>query len=66
MDETFKWFTIADLSEYEDKYVCLVGKEVASADEDPEVAYRKAKDKYPDREIVIWKVVPAGSYIFGG
>ena len=28
MNETFKWFTTADLSEYEDKYVCLAGKEV--------------------------------------
>ena len=28
MDETLKWFMTADLSEYEDKSVCFMGKEV--------------------------------------
>ena len=43
MDTSLEWFTEADLSEYEDKYICIVGKEVVSADEDPEVAYSEAK-----------------------
>jgi hypothetical protein len=56
MDETFRWFTTVDLSEYEDKYVSMVNKEVVCADEDLEVAYMEAKKKYPDREVVLWKV----------
>lgn len=39
-------------------------KEVVCADEDPEVAYREAKKKYPDKEIVLWKVIPDEIYIF--
>lgn len=64
MDETFNWFTKADLSKYEDKYISIVGEEVVYADEDPEVAYRNAKDKYPDKEIVLWKVPHGEAFIF--
>lgn len=64
MDETFKWFTTADLSKYEDKYISIVEKEVVYADEDPEVAYTEAKKKYPSKEIVLWRVLPSGVYIF--
>jgi len=64
MDETFNWFTKADLSQYEDKYISIVGKEVVCADEDPEVVYTKAKEKYPDKEIVLWKVPHGEAFIF--
>lgn len=64
MDETFRWFTTADLSKYEDKYISIVEKEVVYADEDPEVAYTEAKKRYPDKEIVLWKVLPSGIFIF--
>ena len=64
MDETFSWFTKADLSKYEDKYICIVDKEIACAHEDPEVAYTEAKKKYPDKEIVLWKVPLGEIFIF--
>ena len=64
MDETFNWFTKADLSKYEDKYISIVDKHVVCADDDPEIAYATAKKKYPDREIVLWKVLPGEIYIF--
>lgn len=64
VDKTFKWFTTADLSKYEDKYVSIVGEQVVCADEDPEVAYAKAKEKYPDNEIVLWKVPRSKTFIF--
>ncbi|MBI1922970.1 hypothetical protein HYR99_01835 [Candidatus Poribacteria bacterium] len=48
MDETFNWFTKADLSQYEDKSISIVGKEIVCADEQPEIAYTEAKKKYPD------------------
>lgn len=43
MNETFKLFATADLSEYDNKYVSIVDAEVVFADEDPEVAYNEAK-----------------------
>lgn len=64
MDETFNWFTTADLSEYEDKYVSIVNKEVVCADENPEVAYTNAKEKYPNKEVVLWKVPSGETFIF--
>jgi len=64
MDETFRWFTTADLSRYEDKYVSIVEKEVVYADEAPEVAYTEAKRRYPDKEIVLWKVPRSETFIF--
>ena len=64
MDKTFNWFTKADLRRYEDKYVSIVDKEVVCADEDPEVAYTEAKKKYPDKEVVLWKVPHGETFIF--
>ncbi len=64
MDETFNWFTKADLSKYEDKYISIVDKEVVCADEDPEIVYQDAKKKYPDKEIVLWKVPLGETFIF--
>lgn len=64
VDKTFKWFTTADLSKYEDKYVSIVEEQVVCADEDPEVAYAKAKERYPDSEIVLWKVPRSEAFIF--
>ena len=63
MDETFKWFTTADLSKYEDKYISIVDKEVVCANEDPEVAYKEAKKRYPDKEIVLWKVPRSETFV---
>jgi len=64
MDENFNWFTKADFSQYEDQYICIVNKEVVCADDDPEIAYRTAKSKYPDKEIVLWKVPYGETFIF--
>ena len=64
MDESFTWFTTADLSKYEDKYIAIVDKNVISADEDPEVVYTNAKEKYPDKEVVLWKVPHGDTFIF--
>ena len=64
MDEAFNWFTKADLREYEDKYISIVGEEVVCADEDPEVAYMNAKKKYPSKEVVLWKVPHGETFIF--
>lgn len=64
MDKTFEWFTKADLRKYVDKYVSIVDRKVVSADKDPEKAYKKAKMKYPDKEVVLWKVPQSDTFIF--
>jgi len=64
VDETYRWFTTADLSEYEDKYTSIVDKEVICADEDPEVAYTTAKKKHPNKEVVLWKVPRGDASVF--
>jgi hypothetical protein len=64
MDETFHWFTKADFKKYANKYVSIVGKKVVFADEDPEVAYKEAKKKYPQKEVVLWKVPQGDTFIF--
>lgn len=64
MDRTFIWFTKADLRKYEDKYISIVDRRVICADEDPEVAYTNAKEKYPGKEVVLWKVPHGETFIF--
>ena len=64
MDENFAWFTKADLTKYEDKYICIVNKKVVSANADPEIAFRNAKRKHPDKEIAVWKVPQGETFIF--
>lgn len=66
MDKTFKWFTVADLRKYEDKYVSIVDQRVVCADVDFGVALKKAKKKYPNKEEVLWKVLCGDSFIGGG
>lgn len=64
MDKTFEWFTKADLSPYQDKYICIVDKDIVFADDDPEVAYTKAKERFPNKEVVLWKVPHGETFIF--
>ena len=63
-DKTFEWFTTADLCRYRDKYITIVGEEIVSTDEDPEIAYNIAKEKYPDAEVVLWKVPDEDIFVF--
>ena len=63
-DKTLKWFTKADLTKYQDKYISIVDEKVICADEEPEIVYRKAKEKYPDKEVVLWKVPSGKNFIF--
>lgn len=51
IDETFNWFTKAELSKYEVEYVSIVDSKVLGADEYPEEAYKIAKKKYRDNEV---------------
>jgi hypothetical protein len=56
MNETVEWFVAADLREYAEKYVAIVGKRVISSGDDPEKVYNEAKTKCPKDEVILWKV----------
>ncbi len=56
MNDTMKWFAKADLKKFESKYIAIVGEEVISSGDDPEAVYSEAKDRYPDEEVILWKV----------
>ena len=64
MDKTSRWFIKADLTPYEEKYIAIVEEKVVGAGEDPEVLYQKAKEKYPHKEIILWKVPSRENFIF--
>lgn len=66
MDKNLEWFTKADLSEYEDEYVAIAEEKVVAHGDDPETVYLGAKKKYPDKEVVLWKVPRGDVFIFGG
>lgn len=56
MNDTMKWFAKADLKKFESKYIAIAGKKVISSGNDPEVVYSEAKKKFPDAEVILWKV----------
>jgi hypothetical protein len=56
MNETMDWFIAADLREYADKYIAIIGQRVISSGNDPEKVYNEAKAKYPKEEVILWKV----------
>ena len=49
---------------YEDKYIAIVDDEVVFSGEDPEVVFFTAKRKFPEKEVILWKVPHGDSFIF--
>ena len=64
MDKNFEWFIRADLSPYEGKYVAIAHERVVASGDDPGTIYEAAKVQYPEDEILLWKVMPAGVFVF--
>lgn len=64
MDGNLSWFASADLRAYEDKYIAIVDDEVVFSGEDPEVVFFTAKGKFPEKEVILWKVPHGDSFIF--
>jgi len=55
-DVSYEWFLKADLGKFRGLYIAIVGGRVVESGEEPEKIYFKAKEKYPNREVVLWKV----------
>ena len=64
MDKNFEWFIRANLTAYEGKYVAIAHERVVASGEDPGSVYEAAQVKYPSDEVLLWKVMPAGVFVF--
>lgn len=64
MDKNFEWFIRADLTPYEGKYVAIAHEQVVASGDDPGSVYEAAKKQHPNEEILLWKVMPSGVFIF--
>jgi hypothetical protein len=65
MNEVMDWFVSADLREYADKYIAIVGQRVISSGDDHEKVYNEEKAKYPKEEVILWKVPRKDLLILG-
>ena len=54
--ESYNFIVDNPLSEYEGKWVAVVGREVVAADKNAKKAYSAAKRKYPHEEPLLDKV----------
>ena len=64
MDKNYAWFLNADLSQYAGHYVAIAHEQVAASGDDPGVVYETAKRQYPQDEVLLWKVMPSGVFVF--
>jgi len=55
-DINYEWFLKADLDKFRGLYIAVVDGRVVESGEEPEKIYFKAKEKYPNKEVVLWKV----------
>lgn len=55
-DVNYEWFLKADLGKFRGLYIAIVDGRVVESGEDPEKIYFKAKEKCPNKEVVLWKV----------
>lgn len=64
MDKNMEWFVRANLSPYEGKYVAIAKESVVASGEEPGDIYEEAQRKYPDEEVVLWKVPEGKIFVF--
>lgn len=55
-DVSYERFLRADLEKYRGFYIAIVDGLVVECGEDPEKIYTKAREKYPKKEVILWKV----------
>jgi hypothetical protein len=56
IDTNYEWFLRADLEKFRGLYVAIVDGRVVESGDEPEKVYVKAREKYPKKEVVLWKV----------
>ena len=64
MDKNYEWFLKADLTSYAGHYVAIAHERVVTSGEDPGAVYEAAKAQYPREEVLLWKVMPSGVFVF--
>ena len=64
MDKNYEWFLRADLSSYEGRYVAIAQERVVASGDAPGPVYESAKRQVPDEEVLLWKVMPSGVFVF--
>lgn len=55
-DVNYEWFLRADLEKFRGLYIAVVDGHVVESGKEPEEIYKKAREKYPKKEVVLWKV----------
>jgi hypothetical protein len=55
-DDNYEWFLRADLEKFRGLYIVIVDGRVVESGEEPGKIYAKAREKYPKKEVVVWKV----------
>ena len=55
-DVNYEWFLRADLEKFRGLYVAVVDGRVVESGERPEKVHAKAREKFPEKEVVLWKV----------
>lgn len=64
MDKNYEWFLKADFTPYQGKYVAIAHEQVVASGDDPGPVYEAAKQRYPHEEVLLWKVMPSGVFVF--
>ena len=53
-----------EVTPYAGHYVAIAHERVVASGEDPGAAYEAATAKYPREEVLLWKVMPSGVFVF--
>ena len=61
--ESYKFIANSNLSNYEGKWIAIVGKRIVAADRSIKKVYATAKEKYPDKEPLLDKVLGSKTLI---
>lgn len=64
MDKNYEWFLKADLTPYAGKYVAIAREQVIASGDDPGSVYETVQQQYPHEEVLLWKVMPSGVFVF--
>ena len=55
-DVNYEGFLRADLEKFRGLYIVIVEGQVVESGEEPEGIYARARERYPGKEVVLWKV----------
>lgn len=62
-DVNYEWFLRTYLEKFRELYIAVVDGRVVESGEELEKIYVKVKEKYPKKEVVLWKVPKEEAFI---